>query len=111
MMKVMISQPMNGRKNIEIKQERQEIIEKFKKMHIEVVDTLFDYEITDENINAGIYYLADSLKELSKVDALYCTDGWEKSRGCRIENEVAKEYGIKVLYSDFFENENKILTR
>lgn len=110
-MKVMISQPMNGRKKDDIEKERQEIINKFKKMHIEVIDTLFDYEIEDENINQGIYYLANSLKELSKVDALYCVDGWEKARGCRIEREVAIEYGIKVLYSDFFENKKEIIIK
>ena len=40
-MKVMISQPMNGRNQEEIKKERQDIIEKFNKMHIEVINTLF----------------------------------------------------------------------
>ena len=40
-MKVMISQPMKGRSEEEIKKERQNIIEKFNKMHIDVIDTLF----------------------------------------------------------------------
>lgn len=44
-MQVMISQPMNGRNQEEIKKERQDIIEKFNKMHIEVINTLFTEEV------------------------------------------------------------------
>ena len=28
----------------------------------------------------------------------------EKQDGCRIEHEVARQYGIKILYSNFFDN-------
>ena len=28
----------------------------------------------------------------------------KKQDGCRIEHEVARQYGIKILYSNFFDN-------
>lgn len=102
-MKVFISQPMKNRTDEEIKEERKNIIEKFNNMHIEVIDTFFADEVSND-FNKGVYFLGKSLKELSKADAIYMCDGWENARGCRIEYQVALEYGIKILYKDFFIN-------
>ena len=102
-MKVMISQPMNGRNEEEIKKERQDIIEKFNKMHIEVINTLFEEEAPD-NCNVAVYYLGKSISAMKDIDAIYMCDNWLNARGCRIENRVAREYGIKILDKDFFVN-------
>ena len=102
-MKVMISQPMNGRNQEEINKERQDIIEKFNKMHIEVINTLFTEEAPD-NCNVAVYYLGKSISAMKDIDALYMCDNWLNARGCRIENRVAREYGIKILDKDFFVN-------
>ena len=48
---------------------------------------------------------------MKDIDALYMCDGWREARGCKIEYEVAKEYGIKILYSDFFINKPEIGVR
>ena len=102
-MKVMISQQMNGRNQEEIKKERQDIIEKFNKMHIEVINTLFTEEISDD-CNVEVYYLGKSISAMKDIDAIYMCDNWLNARGCRIENRVAREYGIKILDKDFFVN-------
>lgn len=102
-MKVMLSQPMNGRSEEEIKKEREEIIEKFNKMHIEVINTLFTEEAPDD-CNVAVYYLGKSISEMKDIDALYLCDNWNLARGCRIEEKVAKEYGIKILDKEFFIN-------
>ena len=109
-MRVMISQPMANRIEEDIRQERKAIIEKFKNMHIEVIDTIFTEE-PPENNNTGVYYLGKSIQEMSKVDALFMCNGWREARGCRIERQVAQEYGIKVLYEDFFVNKLELGTR
>lgn len=113
-MKVMISQAMNGRTEEQIKEERKKIVDKFNKMHIEVIDTLFSEE-PPQDCNAAVYYLGKSISAMKDIDALYMCDGWREARGCKIEYQVAIEYGIKILYSDFFENkpkmENNILNR
>lgn len=109
-MKVMISQPMNGRNQEEINKERQDIIEKFNKMHIEVINTLFTEEAPD-NCNVAVYYLGKSISVMKDIDALYMCDNWINARGCRIENQVAREYGIKILHKDFFTNNPIMATR
>ena len=102
-MKVMISQPMNGRSEEEIKKERQNIIEKFNKMHIDVIDTLFTEE-APQDCNVAVYYLGKSISAMKDIDALYMCDNWFDARGCKIENQVAREYGIKILDKNFFVN-------
>lgn len=109
-MKVMISQPMNNRTEEQIKEERKRIVDKFNKMHIEVINTLFTEE-APENCNIGVYYLGKSISAMKDIDAIYMCDDWREARGCKIEYEVAKEYGIKILYNDFFENKQEISAR
>lgn len=99
-MKVMISQPMNGKSNVQIKQERKQIVEQLKKMHIDVLDTIFDYEL--ENIlHEPVYYLAKSIEAMANADAVLFMDNWQMARGCLIEHMVAEKYKIKILYEDF----------
>ena len=109
-MKVMISQPMNGRNEEEIKKERQEIIQKFNKMHIDVINTLFTDE-PPKDCNIAIYYLGKSISAMKDIDALYMCDNWFNARGCKIENQVAREYGIKILDKEFFVNKPIMATR
>lgn len=33
-----------------------------------------------------------------KTEAAYFCKGWEKARGCRIEHEAAKAYGLEIIY-------------
>ena len=106
----MISQPMKNRTEEDIREERKHIIEKLNNMHIEVIDTIFTEE-APENNNAGVYYLGKSIQEMSKADALFMCDGWRRARGCRIERQVAQDYGIKILYEDFFVNKPELETR
>ena len=102
-MKVMISQPMNGKTTEQIKKERAELVKELEKQGHEVLDTVFSDEYLTKdrpkNCNAGIWALSKSLEILSQVDAVVFMQGWENTRGCRIENQVALAYGkfIKLL--------------
>lgn len=103
-MKIMLSQPMGGRTENEINKEREELIKLFAEKGIAVADTLFD-DFVPDYINAGVYFLGKSIMALARVDALFMCDGWENAKGCRIEKEIAEEYGVKILYSDFLYSE------
>jgi hypothetical protein len=43
-------------------------------------------------------YMADDLEELAKCDNILLLDGWENSKGARIEWNKAKELGIDPIY-------------
>lgn len=104
-MKIMISQPMRGKTEQEIRLERKDLVEKLMNEGYEVVDTVkwnFDF-INDKGLkvsNKPVYYLSKSIEIMSIVDCIIFMEGWEKARGCRIEHKVAKDYGIKIFYEN-----------
>ncbi len=96
-MKIMISQPMRGKTNEQIKAERESLVKELEKEGHEVVNTVFD--LAPKGKDEAIYYLSKSIEFISEVDGLVFMPGWENARGCRIEHQVARDYGkfIKIL--------------
>ena len=92
MKKIFISHPMNGLSDEEIIQARDAAIESAKSMYgdIEIIDSYF----ADHIGGKPLQYLGKSLMMLAEADCAIFTHGWENARGCRIEHECAKEYGI-----------------
>ena len=97
-MKIMISQPMQGKTEKQIRDERKELVKQLEKEGHEVVDTIFAKESTKES-DTAIYYLSKSIEAMSKVDAIVFMRGWNNARGCVIEHEIARMYGkfIKII--------------
>ena len=91
-MKLMISQPMRGKTEQQIRDERAELIKQLEKEGYEVVDTIFADE-TPKDSDAALYYLSRAIEAMSKVDGLVFMPGWQDARGCRIEFQIALEYG------------------
>ena len=89
MVKIMVSQPMKGKSNEEIKKEREGLKIAIEASGATLIDTVFD------NVDDGtpLSYLAKNIKKLDEADIVWFMPGWEKARGCRIEFECAKEYG------------------
>ena len=87
-MKIMISQPMYGKTEKQIKEEREELVRKLQEEGHEVLDTIFELGCN----TSPIYYLAKSIEVLDKADAVIFMKGWEKARGCIIEHETALKY-------------------
>ncbi len=99
MVKVFISQPMKGKTEEEILKVREKAIASVKRKRGEDVEVLDSY-FADYNPDTGcvpLKYLAKSLEILADADIAYFAKGWEDARGCRIENECAIEYGIKLI--------------
>lgn len=93
-MKLMISQPMRGKSNEQIKTEREELVKQLEAEGHEVIDTVFDFDID----KGGIWYLAKSLEVMEEVDGVVFMVGWNQARGCIIENQVAIAYNKFVKY-------------
>ena len=89
-MKLMISQPMRGKTNEQIRAERAELILKLEAEGHEVVDTVFENAPADEDV--AIYMLSQSIRYIGKVDGIVFMKGWENARGCKIEYYVAQYY-------------------
>lgn len=97
MKKLFISQPMRGKTDSEILAERSNAIQAAKdsvKDEIEVIDSFFQGAPANAT---PLWYLGESLKLLATADVAYFAPGWDKARGCKIENLCAKEYGVRVI--------------
>ncbi len=41
------------------------------------------------------YYMGRDIEKLLLCDAIYFCEGWQESRGCRVESYIAEAYHIK----------------
>lgn len=106
MKKAMISQPMNGKTDEEIKTSREKAKLFLKICGYEFVNTLFTDEWYKESMKKRgvrqipLSFLAKSIENMSLCDVVYFCDGWEKARGCKIEHDIAMSYGLKIIYEE-----------
>ena len=61
---------------------------------VEILDTFFKNAPHDAK---PLWFLGKSLQMLADADIAYFVEGWNRYRGCKIENTCAKEYGIGVI--------------
>lgn len=103
-MKVFISLPMSGRTDAEIMALKDQLFEEYKAENPKAV--LMD-AYSDVMSHMGEFYtyehppiamLAESLMCLADSDLIIMAPRWERYRGCQIEHQVAKEYGIPIKY-------------
>lgn len=88
---------MRDKTNEEIERERQAAIQSVKEKYgddVEVIDSFFKDAPHDAK---PLWFLGKSLELLAGADVAFFCKGWEKYRGCRIENQCAIEYGITVI--------------
>lgn len=106
-MKAMLSQPMAGKTDEEIKATREKAIAALKEKGYEIVNTLFtnkwySNEKMEERgvVQIPLCFLAKSLTNMSLCHAAYFCKGWENARGCRIEHDAAVAYGLTIFYEE-----------
>lgn len=100
MKKVMISQPMRGISEEDIKNTRSRVTALLVEQGYEVIDSRIKFSLHWESDvkNPPIYYLGLSILYMSLCDIVYFCKGWEKARGCRVEHEIANAYGLQIIY-------------
>lgn len=104
-MKAMLSQPIAGKTEQEIRETRERAIKVLEKKGYDIVNTLFTDEwysseaMKERGVeNIPLCFLAKSLENMSLCNAAYFCKGWEGARGCCIEHDVAVAYGLTVIY-------------
>ena len=105
--KAMISQPMAGKTDDEIVRTREKVLAYLEQKGYTTVNTLFTDEWYSKEqmdkrgvVQIPLCFLAKSLENMSLCHAAYFCKGWEKARGCRIEHEAAKAYGLEIIYEE-----------
>ena len=100
MKKIFISQPMRGLTDEEILKAREEILIKAEKKigePVELIDSFIEDYPGEINKHIPVFYLGKSIQFLSQADIAYFGGDWRNARGCKIEHEVAKQYGIEII--------------
>ena len=121
MKRVFLSLPMTGRTVDEIEKQIQSMKNKILKskyfgdeavvfvhnlgaglIDLSVSDSYEEHSIKYRNVeavcrNEPLLYLSTAIVQMSYVDYVFFGSGWTKSRGCRIERDVAKLYNIPIL--------------
>ena len=107
MLKAMLSQPMADKTHEEIVETRERAIHALQERGYEIVNTLFTDEWYGKEameargvVQIPLCFLAKSLENMSFCHAAYFCKGWEQARGCHIEHEAAKAYGLKIIYEE-----------
>ena len=105
--KAMLSQPMAGKSDEEIAATREKAVAALEAKGYTVINTLFtdEWYSKDSMEKRGVAqiplcFLAKSLENMSLCHAAYFCKGWENARGCRIEHEAAKAYGLDIIYEE-----------
>lgn len=97
-MKVFISQPMRDKTDAEIKAERERAIEAIKEKYpnsdIDVLDSFFESAPHDAK---PLWFLGKSFEILSNADLAYFCREWNNYRGCNMEHQACRVYGIEVI--------------
>jgi len=107
MKKAMFSQPMAGLTDEQIVATRNAAVAYLTEKGYEVVNTLFTDEwyskekMTERGVvQIPLCFMAKSLENMSLCHTVLFAKGWEKARGCRLEHEAAKAYGLEILYEE-----------
>ena len=101
MKKVFISQPMSGKREKEIMEDRSHILEQISKFGIyekdlDVINT-YTTEEPPNGSNARLWFLGRTIEKLAQADLVVFAEDWQKARGCRIERECARIYHIPAV--------------
>ena len=101
-MNLFIVQPMYGLTMEQIESSRTKVVEFLKAKHpdwgeINVIDTLH-HDLPEGSHR--LMYLGESIKLLSTADLAFFVHGYEIAKGCNVEFEVCKQYGIRYIRED-----------
>ena len=91
---------MRGLSDEEILKAREEILIKAEKKigePVELIDSFIEDYPGEINKHIPVFYLGKSIQFLSQADIAYFGGDWRNARGCKIENEIAKQYGIEII--------------
>ena len=92
--RIYISIPISGHDLEEVKAKARKA--KIRVSHLYDVITPFD--VCSEPDKPYSYYMGKDIEALLECDAIYLCEGWQNSKGCMAEFEVARIYGKEIMF-------------
>lgn len=100
MKKIFISQPMRDKTDEQIKSIRETVVKYVSNKYdddVTIIDSFFENAPHDAR---PLWFLGKSFELLSTADLAVFVDNWNEYRGCVMENEACKRYGIDFITVD-----------
>ena len=102
--RIYISIPISGHDLEEVKEKARVVSERLlydvfglkKEWHRQDVITPFD--VCPETDKPYSYYMGKDIEALLECDAIFLCEGWQNSKGCMAEFEVARIYGKEIIF-------------
>ena len=101
----MISQPMAGLTNEQITEAKNKFLNYAEEEGLEEVNTFFKDQFMQSGamsergvVQIPVAFLAKAIDHMSLCHVIYFAKGWENARGCKIEHEIATQYGLEIVY-------------
>lgn len=96
--KCFISIPITG-----VEEQAREDCKKIQKLFSEYLtdcEVFSPFEVAPDKNMPDSYYMGRDIEQLMNCDIIIQMNGWENSKGCRVENFVADTYGIEKIPID-----------
>ena len=61
-------------------------------------DVITPFDVCPETGKPYSYYMGKDIEALLKCDTIYLCEGWQNSKGCMAEFEVARIYGKEIMF-------------
>lgn len=61
-------------------------------------DVITPFDVCPEPDKSYSYYMGKDIEALLECDAIYLCEGWQNSKGCMAEFEVARIYGKEIMF-------------
>ena len=102
--RIYISIPISGHDIEEVKAKAIDIIERLLWDVFELKkgrnrpDIITPFDVCHEPDKPYSYYMGKDIEALLECDAIYLCEGWQNSKGCMAEFEVARIYGKEIMF-------------
>lgn len=100
-MKVFISQPMRGLKSDEIEKVKNKIKKAVRNEYGKDVDFVTAFGCAPADDIKPLTALGVSISVMSTADLVVFAPNWSDARGCMIEHECCRLYGIKTIEAGY----------
>nr|DAH86848.1 MAG TPA: protein of unknown function (DUF4406) [Bacteriophage sp.] len=97
-MKIFISQPMRGKTEAEILEERERAIKAAKAKWGDDVEALESFFQGAPAEAKPLWFLGENLKAMADADAVIVCKGWSDARGCKVEIVAAYAYKLPIFF-------------